>query len=1120
MLEVKNLTKVYSGKGGVSVRALDNVSVTFPEKGMVFLLGKSGSGKSTLLNVAGGLDKPDGGEVIVKGKSSKEFSGSDFDSYRNTFIGFVFQEYNILNEFTIEQNISLALQLQNKPNNKAAVDALLRQVDLAGYGKRKPNTLSGGQKQRVAIARALIKEPEIIMADEPTGALDSTTGKQVFDTLKKLSETKLVIVVSHDRDFAETYGDRIIELKDGKILSDVEKVLCEPQISTENVSLVSEDTITVKNAEELTDEDLKQIAAMLKKTGGEAVITAGKRELPEVKRVCRINDNGSRETFQETGPVEIETYDGTKTKFIKSHLPLGHAIKMGASGLKSKPIRLIFTIILAVAAFVLFGVVSTFMLYDPDYSISEAMKEAAYPSITLDKQYAYTRTYMQINNKTGEETVDDTYDGTSYTLFGESEVAAKSKNGLDFAGVFTMIESSYNNRSDFRLSYIKDGNAMSISVKSDLEEYYCVNYAAGFTDCGKEYLLRNGFTIEGEYPKDATEIMMSEYYAQLFVNTESFNITRTSDLIGKRVRLTGNGFNSMDDFTVSGIVKTGEIPSKYDELKKGGNSNLNSREREALGSSLQDYLAHNFATLFYVSDDFYDTYSGRIQKENNGPYINPKYISNLLIKTDKINEYDTIPEYSNGFYTDKILEKYGKTIKVLNLDGTVKTTYTLGDDEVYLSQNRYNDLLRNYIYSHTFDPKYDAAAYAELGSTYSTAKENLYGDTSAMQIVIDASKKWYSKLGYRAALYENVWMLSNKTNDKYNLMYNYGLGEDGQRFLTGFNDHLYTSSTKDDWTLLQGYVDENLQVYYGLIATHMMDYYGWTDKFIEPSEDPSAVLAALRSGSYSATDFATKKAKIDSWLTELGYSADIHNFFSFDSSKGGEHVFMYCLTQQEKTFRTIYAKISTYVNSSASDKGGEMPPAPTDEDWEALEGVIKEYPQIYYSLLLNWINNNYYGEIFNKEEDGEDFWTVLDSLRYESYSASDFLAKKNVINAWFAAKGLTPELKTLFVFDISKAFDKVYYLDKNGNHGELKIAGYIESSNGGSEYCVTEAFLSAHGSQPQDSSEYSWFEVQTTTYAAPVDAKYNKLISLTDIHSAGEERGRCRLLQDRQSRCG
>ena len=127
------------------------INVDFPEKGLVFLLGKSGSGKSTLLNMIGGLDRPDSGEVIVKGRSSKDFTQSDFDSYRNTYIGFIFQEYNILNEFNIEQNIALALQLQGKKNDKAAVDALLKEVGLEGFNKRKPNTLSGGQKQRIAI---------------------------------------------------------------------------------------------------------------------------------------------------------------------------------------------------------------------------------------------------------------------------------------------------------------------------------------------------------------------------------------------------------------------------------------------------------------------------------------------------------------------------------------------------------------------------------------------------------------------------------------------------------------------------------------------------------------------------------------------------------------------------------------------------------------------------------------------------------------------------------------------------------------------------------------------------------------------------------------------------------
>ena len=175
MLEVKNLVKVYKTKGGADVRAIDDVSVRFGDKGMVFLLGKSGSGKSTLLNLCGGLDFPDSGEIVIKGRSSKDFSQADFDSYRNTFVGFVFQEYNILDEFSVADNVALALDLQGRSKNRSDVTEILRQVEMEGFADRKPNTLSGGQKQRIAIARALVKRPEIILADEPTGALDSAT---------------------------------------------------------------------------------------------------------------------------------------------------------------------------------------------------------------------------------------------------------------------------------------------------------------------------------------------------------------------------------------------------------------------------------------------------------------------------------------------------------------------------------------------------------------------------------------------------------------------------------------------------------------------------------------------------------------------------------------------------------------------------------------------------------------------------------------------------------------------------------------------------------------------------------------------------------------------------------
>ena len=167
MLETRELVKIYQPKKGMPVIALDGVSLTFPEKGMVFLLGKSGSGKSTLLNVLGGLDNYNGGEIIIKGVSSKDFKQKHFDSYRNTYVGFIFQEYNVLDEFTVGANIALAIELQNRKAEDSEVNRILKEVDLEGFADRKPNELSGGQKQRVAIARALVKNPQIIMADEP-----------------------------------------------------------------------------------------------------------------------------------------------------------------------------------------------------------------------------------------------------------------------------------------------------------------------------------------------------------------------------------------------------------------------------------------------------------------------------------------------------------------------------------------------------------------------------------------------------------------------------------------------------------------------------------------------------------------------------------------------------------------------------------------------------------------------------------------------------------------------------------------------------------------------------------------------------------------------------------------
>ncbi|MCI9233590.1 MAG: ATP-binding cassette domain-containing protein [Bacilli bacterium] len=219
MIELNGVSKTYKTKKGVKTLALDNVSFKLPNQGLFFILGKSGSGKSTLLNILGGLDQYDSGEMIVDSKSTKKFWPKDFDYYRNTYIGFIFQEFHLLEEYNVYDNIILSRKLQKEKVSQVVVDDLLNKVGIAGLGKRRINELSGGQKGRVAIARALIKNPEIILADEPTGNLDEETGIQIFTLLKSISREKLVIVVSHDRESALQYADGIIEIADGKIIS-------------------------------------------------------------------------------------------------------------------------------------------------------------------------------------------------------------------------------------------------------------------------------------------------------------------------------------------------------------------------------------------------------------------------------------------------------------------------------------------------------------------------------------------------------------------------------------------------------------------------------------------------------------------------------------------------------------------------------------------------------------------------------------------------------------------------------------------------------------------------------------------------------------------------------------
>ncbi|MBE6158909.1 MAG: ABC transporter ATP-binding protein/permease [Firmicutes bacterium] len=224
MLELKNIKKSY--KTGTFIQhALNGINLKFRKNEFVAILGPSGSGKTTLLNIIGGLDRYDSGDLLIKGKSTKKFKDKDFDAYRNKSIGFIFQSYNLISHISILDNVEMGMTLSGKKYKvrRKKAKELLKKVGLGDHMHKKPNQLSGGQMQRVAIARALANDPEIILADEPTGALDTKTSVQIMKLIKEIAEDKLVIMVTHNPDLAKDYASRVINMKDGEIINDSNK---------------------------------------------------------------------------------------------------------------------------------------------------------------------------------------------------------------------------------------------------------------------------------------------------------------------------------------------------------------------------------------------------------------------------------------------------------------------------------------------------------------------------------------------------------------------------------------------------------------------------------------------------------------------------------------------------------------------------------------------------------------------------------------------------------------------------------------------------------------------------------------------------------------------------------
>ena len=353
MIKISHLNKIYKSKKRKQCHALKDINLTLPDSGLVFVLGKSGSGKSTLLNLIGGLDNVTSGSIEVDGNDLAKFRENDFCNYRNTHIGFIFQDYHLIDELTVYENIVLSLNLRRLEDKDDVKNALAR-VDLAGYEDRYPSELSGGEQQRVAIARAIVKKPRIILADEPTGNLDTNTAKAIVELLKELSKECLILIVSHNVNDANSYADRIIELKKGEIISDV----------TRNPDFA--DKVTLKD---------------------------GNLVYPQGLTLCEsdidfINENTNKKFILKTDkflPTNEPIKEAKKVKIENKSLSLGKKLKLSGRFLKNKTFAIALSSFMVAVIMVIMALAQTIIAFDAGKIIANEMDKMDTSSVYMLK---------------------------------------------------------------------------------------------------------------------------------------------------------------------------------------------------------------------------------------------------------------------------------------------------------------------------------------------------------------------------------------------------------------------------------------------------------------------------------------------------------------------------------------------------------------------------------------------------------------------------------------------------------------------------------------------------------------------------------------------------------------
>ena len=655
MIKVENLTKIYSNKK-LTVKALDDISFTLPNTGMVFILGKSGSGKSTLLNMIGGLDNFTSGEITIDGNSFSKFKMKDYDDYHNEWLGFVFQDFCLIDDLNIYQNIALSLDLQRKTIDdtyKKNIENILSMVDLVGMGERKVTELSGGQKQRVAIARALVKKPRIILADEPTGNLDSKTSRHILELLKKLSKDRLVIIVSHNTDDAKTFADRIIELADGKIIRD--EIKNEKFIDS---ATLNETTLTLPKDRAINEAEIEEINHTL--------------QAKKSNKITKIKQGSSA-----FSPNKESTKDPYVQKRFLHRLKLRkkRALTLSTQFLKKRWLNSSVTVLIVSLLMFVFGLCQFMISLDTSEMFADSLR-ASNQEVIMAYKGQYTDAF-------------DTQFNTSYCLDTTPDIEK-------------FREAGYNDKiyQLYSIGAVHANNHLMLGYtvpNSSIEKFYATE-ACGTLVCDMDYITRiwgdehgNINIIAGELDRTEYGIIITDYMADSYFYFKNKPIDYESLITTTPYRMPINAIIDTDYET-----RFAEAKNLISEMKNLKRTELSSEQIDVIMRA-GEAIRRSYAICYTINSDFVEDYS---TTSTSYTYLTNYYLSNNTLGLAGLGESSYIFYNSNYDLKDNEIsmrvDQYNKLFKdspgfQMYTDDTVGTftpiTFTLEKYPLNLQNN-------------------------------------------------------------------------------------------------------------------------------------------------------------------------------------------------------------------------------------------------------------------------------------------------------------------------------------------------------------------------------------------------------------------------------------------------